>query len=77
MGGVIKVFVDTDGIAKITGINPRDRKEEFEADSLGNLKNKKGEKAGKIKFIKSRGVIQIKTNFIQEIKIINKKQIGK
>jgi hypothetical protein len=80
MGGVVKdhYFEYTDGYLKyLDNINPRNRKEKFSLNNKGELFNSKNEKIGKIKVVKSRGVIQIKTTFIQEIKIINKKQIGR
>jgi hypothetical protein len=80
MGGVVKdhYFEYTDDYLKyLDNINPRNRKEKFSLNNKGELFNGKNEKIGKIKVVKSRGVIQIKTTFIQEIKIINKKQIGK
>ena len=61
----------------ISGINPRNRKESFEVDEKGGLINKKGENVGKIRYIKTRGVLQIKMNFTQEIKVLKQKKLKK
>ena len=80
MGGIIEndSFIFTDGILNyLEGINPRNRKEKFISNYKGELFNSKGEKIGKIKYIKSRSVIVLKTTFIQEIKIVKQKRLKK
>ena len=62
---------------RIKGINPRDRTEEFIFDDEGNLFNLQGDKIGKIRYIKSRQVIKITSEFKQEIKIVKQKKIKK
>lgn len=61
----------------INGINPRDRKEKFLLSESGEIFNKKGERIGKIKYIKSRSILKIVTTFTQEIKIEKRKQLKK
>lgn len=67
--------ITQEGFIFIKGINPRDRKEQFYYNDKGELFNTRGEKIGKIKYIKTRQVLNITTTFVQEIKIVKRKKI--